>query len=207
MDRGIRYEVLQGEEEQQPAEPVAMAVVMPPPAYNEEQMQQTEYTNYGDTKLPSYTDATNLPSYEEAERTKLEMERLREEEAEVEQQTTSPATEHLTEMSIGTDGMFICTFVIAFLFNWIGFLLSLCISNTVAGRCGALAGLGLSIVKWVAIVKHNNWAKDFASGDSWVWWILVICGFMLFIRGSVQYVRVKYEWNRFKVQLRQYHLI
>lgn len=42
---------------------------------------------------------------------------------------------------------------VAFLFNWIGFLLSLCISNTVAGRCGALAGLGLSIVKWVAIVK------------------------------------------------------
>ena len=42
---------------------------------------------------------------------------------------------------------------VSFLFNWLGFLLSLCLSNTVAGRCGALSGLGLSIIKWVAIVK------------------------------------------------------
>ena len=33
----------------------------------------------------------------------------------------------------------------------------LCISHTVAGRCGALSGLGLSIVKWVAIVKVGNY--------------------------------------------------
>ena len=32
------------------------------------------------------------------------------------------------------------------------------------------------IDKDVCVLQHNNWAKDFASGDSWVWWILVICG-------------------------------
>lgn len=42
---------------------------------------------------------------------------------------------------------------VSFLFNWIGFLFSLCIVQTVAGRCGALSGLGLGIVKWVAIIK------------------------------------------------------
>lgn len=49
---------------------------------------------------------------------------------------------------------------VSFLFNWIGFLVSLCISNTVAGRCGAISGLGLSIVKWAAIVKVDNSVGD-----------------------------------------------
>ncbi|XP_046574095.1 NEDD4 family-interacting protein 1-like [Haliotis rubra] len=202
MERNVRYEVLVGEEEQLPAQPVAMAMVIPPPPYQENNVSQSDSAAYGETKLPSYVDATTLPSYEEAERTKQEeIQRLDEE------GQRDPTQDRFTDMTIGTDGMFICTFVIAFLFNWIGFLLSLCISNTVAGRCGALAGLGLSIVKWVAIVKHNNWAQDFASGDSWLWWILVICGFLLFIRGSIQYVRVKYEWNRVAGHIRQYRLI
>ncbi|XP_046359710.1 NEDD4 family-interacting protein 1-like [Haliotis cracherodii] len=202
MERNVRYEVLVGEEEQLPAQPVAMAMVIPPPPYQENTVSQSDPAVYGETKLPSYVDATTLPSYEEAERTKQEeIQRLDEE------GQRDPTQDRFTDMTIGTDGMFICTFVIAFLFNWIGFLLSLCISNTVAGRCGALAGLGLSIVKWVAIVKHNNWAQDFASGDSWLWWILVICGFLLFIRGSIQYVRVKYEWNRVAGHIRQYRLI
>lgn len=41
----------------------------------------------------------------------------------------------------------------AFFFNWIGFLCSICLFNTIAGRCGALSGLGLSIVKWICIVR------------------------------------------------------
>ena len=44
-------------------------------------------------------------------------------------------------------------FLVSFLFNWVGLLVSLCITNTVAGRFGALAGFGLSLVKWVAIIK------------------------------------------------------
>ncbi|XP_070198429.1 NEDD4 family-interacting protein 1-like isoform X2 [Littorina saxatilis] len=117
------------------------------------------------------------------------------------------SNEVFSDMAIGTDGMFICTFLISFLFNWLGFLLSLCLSNTVAGRCGALSGLGLSIIKWVAIVKHRQWASDFADGDSWLWWLLFFCGFLLFIRGSVQYVRVKYEWAQLSNRLRRYRLI
>ena len=42
---------------------------------------------------------------------------------------------------------------VAFLFNWIGLLASLWLSQTIAGRMGALAGFGLSIIKWVAIFK------------------------------------------------------
>ena len=44
----------------------------------------------------------------------------------------------------------------SFLFNWLGFLVCICLTNTLAGRYGALAGFGLSMVKWVAIVKVSH---------------------------------------------------
>lgn len=203
MDRSIRYEVLSGEEERVPAEPVTLTMVVPPPQYEEQQQQQQEQSEecFG-TKLPSYKDATTLPSYEEAERTKAQeasqdddLERQRDEEH-----------NRFTDMTIGTDSMFLCTFIMSFLFNWVGFLFSLCISQTVAGRCGALSGLGLSIVKWVAIVKHNQWATGFAEEDSWLWWLLILCGFLIFVRGAVQYARVKFEWHRFTGHIRRYYM-
>lgn len=208
-ERSIRYEVLRGEEEHVPAHPVVLAMVVPPPSYEEpEENSQlhgcnvNEQAGYFGTKLPSYTDAVNLPSYEEAER-------LKEEEAkhlhcDVESQVDE-GHEKFTGMTIGTDFTFLCTFILSFVFNWVGFLLSLCISNTVAGYCGALSGLGISIVKWVAIVKHNQWADGFADGDSWIWWLLILCGFLIFIRGAIQYIRVKYDWHRFTGQLRRYY--
>ena len=53
--------------------------------------------------------------------------------------------------------------IVAFLFNWIGFLLLMCACHTVAGRYGALAGFGLSLAKWTLIVKHST---DLASNDN-----------------------------------------
>jgi len=203
----VRYEVLPSEEQSVAAEPVAMAMVVPPPGYSETAVleQEGDTPAYGPAKLPNYEEATNLPSYEEAERTKEEQE------AAVSQgdseRGTISALDGAGEIAIGTDGMFICTFLISFLFNWLGFLLSLCLSNTVAGRCGALSGLGLSIVKWVVIARHNPWGTHVAAADSWLWWLLVLCGFLLFVRGSAQYIRVKYEWTRLSGQLRHFRLI
>ncbi|MEQ2188205.1 hypothetical protein GOODEAATRI_012648, partial [Goodea atripinnis] len=37
---------------------------------------------------------------------------------------------------------------VAFLFNWIGFCLSFCLTNTIAGRYGAICGFGLSLIKF-----------------------------------------------------------
>ncbi|KAK7098016.1 NEDD4 family-interacting protein 1-like isoform X1 [Littorina saxatilis] len=209
MDRTVRYEVLENEEV--PAQPVAMAMIVPPapPPYEAEgNACAADIPMAQPAKLPNYVEATTLPSYEEAERSKMEEAQQRSNEALGDSVVESGhSNEVFSDMAIGTDGMFICTFLISFLFNWLGFLLSLCLSNTVAGRCGALSGLGLSIIKWVAIVKHRQWASDFADGDSWLWWLLFFCGFLLFIRGSVQYVRVKYEWAQLSNRLRRYRLI
>lgn len=185
---------------------------------------------------PSYAVATDLPSYEEAERLKRQEEEEEGEERILDGCRIHPSffhhhnlrsladEEHIhmeegsdqmvsttdrlngPGMTVGTDWIFFCTFVMSFLFNWLGFLMSLCITNTVAGRCGALAGLGLSMVKWVAIVKHSGFAGDLAAGESWFWWILMLCGFLLFIRGCMQYVNVKYEWKRITGRLHHFYL-
>ena len=41
----------------------------------------------------------------------------------------------------------------AFVFNWLGFFAAYCMTKTVAGRYGAISGFGLSVVKWVLILK------------------------------------------------------
>ncbi|KAK0046012.1 NEDD4 family-interacting protein 1, partial [Biomphalaria pfeifferi] len=147
---------LQSEEQNVPAEPVSMAMVIAPPGYAESAVleHQGDIPAYGPAKLPNYEDATTLPSYEEAERSKLEQDISNGPSALTDcEGGMLTGADNISEIAIGSDGMFICTFLISFLFNWLGFLLSLCLSNTVAGRCGALSGLGLSIVKWVVIVK------------------------------------------------------
>ena len=47
----------------------------------------------------------------------------------------------------------VCLPTVAFLFNWIGFCLSFCLTNTIAGRYGAICGFGLSLIKWILIVR------------------------------------------------------
>ncbi|KAL8603185.1 hypothetical protein ACOMHN_032631 [Nucella lapillus] len=199
MERTVHYEVLESEEEA-PAQPVAMAMIVPPapPPYELE----AATGGVGETqpaKLPNYVEATTLPTYEEAERSKLE------EGAQQNIDSGSVADLYhldletggshgaVSEVTIGTDGTFMFSFLISFLFNWLGFLISVCLSNSVAGQCGAISGLGLSIIKWVAIVKQGHWASHLVNGDSWLWWLLFFGGFLLFIRGAVQYVRVKYD--------------
>ncbi|XP_052280117.1 NEDD4 family-interacting protein 1-like isoform X3 [Dreissena polymorpha] len=153
MDRrNIRYEVLSGEDERVPAEPVVLAMVVP--LAGDQHLAPPHSDEIPSTKLPSYQEATTLPSYEEAERSKA-AEALRDGEG-VRQRDLEAS--NLSEVAVGTDGMFLCTFILSFLFNWIGFLFSVCLVQTIAGRCGALSGLGLGIVKWVAIIKHNQCA-------------------------------------------------
>lgn len=235
MDRRVRYEVLRNEEDEvdveQPAAeatPVAMAMVVIPieeetSETNTESAQTVSAT--GSETLngnaaakifepPSYDVATELPSYEEAERTKLEEEERRQQEEQTNPESETSSTDPLhpgclqrsgsnvPDPQLGTDGMFLCTFMISFVFNWIGLLASLCLTQSVAGRLGAMSGFGLSLVKWVAIVKHNNWIRGVADADSWLWWLLIVLGFLIFFRGCTQYIRIKYQWSRLTQHVR-----
>ncbi|EDW69158.1 NEDD4 family-interacting protein 1 [Drosophila virilis] len=98
-----------------------------------------------------------------------------------------------TDNLLGTDIMFITAFMVAFLFNWIGFLMLTCFCHTIAARYGALSGFGLSLAKWTLIVKHST---DLASHEnSWLWWLICAFGFLIAIRAFIQYVSIKRSWR------------
>lgn len=52
------------------------------------------------------------------------------------------------------------TLTVAFLFNWIGFFLSFCLTTSAAGRYGAISGFGLSLIKWILIVRVSCIAEN-----------------------------------------------
>lgn len=94
---------------------------------------------------------------------------------------------------LGTDLMFITAFLIAFLFNWIGFLMLTCFCHTIAARYGALSGFGLSLAKWTWIVKSST---ELASHEnSWLWWLIMAFGFLICVRALVQYISIKRTWR------------
>lgn len=94
---------------------------------------------------------------------------------------------------LGTDFMFYIAFFVAFIFNWIGFLLLMCFCHTIASRYGALSGFGLSLAKWTFIVQHST---DLASKDnSWLWWLIMTFGLIICIRAILQYLSIKRGWH------------
>ncbi|XP_065159115.1 NEDD4 family-interacting protein 1 [Atheta coriaria] len=154
---------------------------------------------------PPYEVASKLPTYEEVQREKI-----------LEGQSTIPQTSEFRQPAhahrildintlhadsnddvdtslLGTDFMFIIAFFVAFIFNWIGFLLLMCFCHTIASRYGALAGFGLSLAKWTIIVKEST---DIASRDkSWLWWLIMTFGVIICIRAIWQYLSIKKGWR------------
>ncbi|XP_022913326.1 NEDD4 family-interacting protein 2 [Onthophagus taurus] len=153
---------------------------------------------------PPYEAATKLPTYEEVQREK----HLEGQGSAQNQHVTSeflPNTQRTIigldaeetgdgdTSLLGTDFMFYTAFFVAFIFNWIGFLLLMCFCHTIASRYGALSGFGLSLAKWTLIVKHST---DLASKDnSWLWWLIMTFGLIICIRAILQYWSIKRGWR------------
>lgn len=188
---GSGYQQLQNEEE--PGEPEQTAGDAPPP-YSSITAESAAYFDYKDEsgfpKPPSYNVATTLPSYDEAERTKTE--------------ATIPLVpgrdedfvgrddfDDTDQLRIGNDGIFMLTFFMAFLFNWIGFFLSFCLTTSAAGRYGAISGFGLSLIKWILIVRFSTYFPGYFDGQYWLWWVFLVLGFLLFLRGFINYAKVR----------------
>lgn len=152
---------------------------------------------------PPYDLATKLPSYEEVQREKTlqgELPLPRGPPPHHRQQTlaflaidTEAADADAENGLLGTDFMFAMAFFVAFLFNWIGFLLLMCFCHTVAARYGALSGFGLSLAKWTLIVKHST---EFATHEnSWLWWLIMAFGLLICVRAVIQYLNIKRGWR------------
>ncbi|XP_054610916.1 NEDD4 family-interacting protein 1-like isoform X1 [Dunckerocampus dactyliophorus] len=184
-----------------------------PPPYSSITDDNAAYFDYKEDgsfpKPPSYNVATTLPSYDEAERTKAETtvplvtarpqhrERLEtfddviRSSLEDEDFVARDDFEDADQLRIGNDGIFMLTFFMAFLFNWIGFFLSFCLTTSAAGRYGAVSGFGLSLIKWVLIVRFSTYFPGYFDGQYWLWWVFLVLGFLLFLRGFINYARIR----------------
>ncbi|NWV28215.1 NFIP1 protein, partial [Origma solitaria] len=182
---------LQNEEE--PGEAVPVVNDAPPP-YSSISAESTAYFDYKDEsgfpKPPSYNVATTLPSYDEAERSKAEatipLVPGRDDDF-----VTRDDFDDTDQLRIGNDGIFMLTFFMAFLFNWIGFFLSFCLTTSAAGRYGAISGFGLSLIKWILIVRFSTYFPGYFDGQYWLWWVFLVLGFLLFLRGFINYAKVR----------------
>uniref|UniRef100_A0A8C6SCP9 Nedd4 family interacting protein 1 n=1 Tax=Neogobius melanostomus TaxID=47308 RepID=A0A8C6SCP9_9GOBI len=189
QNSNVRYQELVNEEE--PSQPSQEAATQDaPPPYSSVAAANAAFFEYKEEagnfpNPPSYNVATTLPSYDEAERSKAEA-------------TVPLVTGRITvydfedadQLRIGNDGIFMLTFFMAFLFNWIGFFLSFCLTTSAAGRYGAISGFGLSLIKWVLIVRFSTYFPGYFDGQYWKEMGMFLC-FMLFIRGFVNYSRVR----------------
>ncbi|XP_056450393.1 NEDD4 family-interacting protein 1-like isoform X2 [Gadus macrocephalus] len=184
-----RYQQLTNEEESEQV-PQQAAADAPPP-YSCVSAENAAYFDLKDDgafpKPPSYNVATTLPSYDEAERTKAESTAVPVDE----DFGTREDIEDSDQLRIGNDGIFMLTFFMALLFNWIGFFLSFCLTSSAAGRYGAISGFGLSLVKWILIVRFSSYFPSYFDGQYWLWWVFLVLGFLLFLRGFINYARVR----------------
>ncbi|CAF3473735.1 unnamed protein product [Rotaria socialis] len=119
-----------------------------------------------------------------------------------------------SNMDIGTDCTFLMAFVIAFFFNWLGFLAVVCLIPTIAARFGAMSGFGLSVAKWITVMRYhelsnnsygasnNNLSPTFHRtavhdpAQNFVFAIVLFAGFFLFVRGLISYIAVKNRANQ-----------
>uniref|UniRef100_A0A8C7PER5 Nedd4 family interacting protein 1 n=1 Tax=Oncorhynchus mykiss TaxID=8022 RepID=A0A8C7PER5_ONCMY len=179
--------------EEEPEEALQVAADAPPP-YSSIAEENAAYFDYkengGFPNPPSYNVATTLPSYDEAERTKAEalvpLVAGRDEDF-----VARDDFEDADQLRIGNDGIFMLTFFMAFLFNWIGFFLSFCLTTSAAGRYGAISGFGLSLIKWILIVRFSTYFPGYFDGQYWLWWVFLVLGFLLFLRGFINYAKIR----------------
>uniref|UniRef100_A0A3P9JIT9 Nedd4 family interacting protein 2 n=1 Tax=Oryzias latipes TaxID=8090 RepID=A0A3P9JIT9_ORYLA len=154
----------------------------------------TESCFQGDFPVPPpYSVATSLPTYDEAEKAKAAAMAASAVEVMPRDDDFPPRDDFsdADQLRVGNDGIFMLAFFMAFLFNWIGFCLSFCLTNTIAGRYGAICGFGLSLIKWILIVRFSDYFTGYFNGQYWLWWIFLLLGLLLFFRGFVNYLKVR----------------
>ncbi|RMX57082.1 hypothetical protein pdam_00008221 [Pocillopora damicornis] len=99
----------------------------PPPPYEPTEDQDTAR----DTDLPpSYDIAAKLPTYEEVERNAILL-------------------DGGVEVALGNDWLFLICFILAFVFNWLGFFAAYCMTNTIAGRMADICS------KYFDLLEHQ----------------------------------------------------
>ncbi|KAK7893637.1 hypothetical protein WMY93_022789 [Mugilogobius chulae] len=196
------FEGVAGEESGAGAQAEAPPPPTPPSTWGPQPQSQLPFTRtwleksgfHGDFPVPPpYSVATSLPTYDEAEKAKAAAMAASSVDVLPRDDEFPPRDDFsdADQLRVGNDGIFMLAFFMAFLFNWIGFCLSFCLTNTIAGRYGAICGFGLSLIKWILIVRFSDYFYGYFNGQYWLWWIFLLLGLLLFFRGFVNYLKVR----------------
>lgn len=169
------------------------AISESPPPYDGEAAAVSE--SFTTEPPPLYTDVVKLPTYNESENL---------------DDTTDDTEEHnptnrsmlwfwfnngtdsnrdVEQEKIGTHVHFLFSFLMSFIFNWIGFLISYCFSTNLSSYYGAVTGFGLSLVKWGFLMKHH-FQNQTLEESPWLFYIFVLFGWVVFLRGLIAYVQL-----------------
>lgn len=174
-----------------------------PPPYIADVNSSNVEVEFSNEPPPQYTDVVKLPTYNESENI---------------QEPSHPddgegSNEHRSIFfywlnndvynqiddsahAVGSDASFMFSFLLALIFNWIGFLISYCFTNNLASYYGAISGFGISLVKWAFIAKRSNWSREFMMENPWFCYAFVLFGWVIFMRGIFAYIQLKRLTNR-----------
>jgi len=84
-----------------------------------------------------------------------------------------------------------------------------CLIPTIAARFGAMSGFGLSVAKWITVMRYHEFNNTRVFPDhipspttvhdpaqNFLFAIVLFAGFFLFIRGLLSYIAVKNRGNQ-----------
>jgi hypothetical protein len=185
--------------------PPAAATLPPPPYVVDGSTVQSSSSGEPSHELPpQYVDVVKLPTYNESEQL-LDEENEDEHDEHDEHRNNRYFFWFLRPDSLsrnesgfqeigsetGSDAAFMFSFLLALIFNWLGFLVSYCFTRSLAAYYGAISGFGMSLVKWAFIAQHSEWSRDFMVENPWFCYAFVLFGWVIFMRGVFAYIQMK----------------
>ncbi|XP_033115745.1 NEDD4 family-interacting protein 2-like [Anneissia japonica] len=174
---------------------VMLALVVPPDGTGKQEVPPETEDTIGYVQIPG--DAP--PPYDEEDKRRME---LKKKDEEIRKRLVELGL--LSENDFGSDSeillgsgwVFFWAAMISIAFSWIGFLVAYCLSSSVAARCGALCGFGISMVKWTIVALYSDCCRAYLASTMCLSMALIFCGIIIAIRGAVMYLRARKEYER-----------
>lgn len=155
-----------------------------------------------DEPPPQYVDVVKLPTYNESENL------LENDDGEYEEDEESHSNRFFFSFlhgnafggqrdddeagyETGSDAAFMFSFLLALIFNCLGFLVAYFFTRSLASYYGAISGFGISLVKWAFIAQHSEWSRDLMVEYPWFSYAFVLFGWVIFMRGIFAYIQMK----------------
>lgn len=156
-------------------------------------------TNPSVDALPSYENATKLPTYDEVEKQKEDEARMDVIDAIFGMSSSDSEDDEprLDGILVGSDCMFFFAFFIGFFFNWVGLFIGYFFMFNLAGRYGAITGFGTSMIKWLIYLRYSDCCQDISiKSNVYVYMLMNLTALLIIFKGVHSWLRVRpYMYN------------